>query len=147
MLAGVISAPGGFVIARAVHKGLGNALGVAAPNVATLLFVLALLIKATQYGLLGWAIVRIAASNRATLRTFVGVGLLSGIIFGGAFTIVQWFFAHPSPRALAMTAVNEVFFPVGCAMVLYVVDLLSRRVPAPAPSASPSPVSRVSNPS
>ena len=58
-----------------------------------------------------------------------GVGLASGLLFGGPLLALT-FQAMPQLTAAAVVArsVNELFFPVGCALVLYASDTLGKRL-------------------
>lgn len=119
-IAGLLLAPAAFVIARAVHKGACQTLSVAAPGAGAIpTFALAGL-KSAQYGLFGWFVFRnVWRSNGSAARS-----ALIGFVFGTAFAaiLVVWTRAV-APQAnwldLGARAVNEILFPIGCALVIH----------------------------
>jgi hypothetical protein len=127
---GLLSAPAGFAIARAIHKGVGAALGLAGPAAAGAFpFVIAGL-KGLEYGLLGAAIGWVGKKAWG-LGAHVLTGILIGLTFGGA---ILWALAAASPGpdplvTLLSRGVNELLFPVGCSLVLYASGALARRLP------------------
>jgi hypothetical protein len=128
---GLFAAPSGFYLARALHKGAGQALALpdAVGMVAPSLLVLAL-IKAVEYGVLGAAVGWIGQRGRAGLWTHVLLGLAVGAAFGGLtiYLVIAAAPQLPGAAALAARAVNEVIFPIGCALVLYAAQAMGRRL-------------------
>jgi len=131
-LAGLVAGPLGFVIARALHQGVSQALGIALgaathPSAAVLA-----ILKGVQYGGLGhglaWAGRRFGGSAAAHLAT----GLLAGVIFGG-FTLVLML--PLAATALVVRGINEVLFPVGCSLVVYAASAQQGAQPAAAQQA------------
>ena len=122
---GFVAAPVAFSIAKALHKGMGAALGVAGVVGGPSTLLMALL-KAVEYGVFGVALGRISQKSAAGLGIYTGVGLVIGVVFGGAITalIAQ---AGATGSNLATRAMNEMIFPLGCALVLYVADALGRK--------------------
>jgi hypothetical protein len=59
-----------------------------------------------------------------------GAGLLTGIIFGGALLAitVQSAPAPLSTPSLLARGVNELLFPIGCALVVFIAEVLGRHV-------------------
>jgi hypothetical protein len=135
-LAGLLAAPLAFILARAAHKGVGSAVNAPVPDMAVLIFWTLLLLKALEYGLLGLLLARVAERYPAAAhaRTFALVGLSLGVVFGAAICSVAYFGASkPPPFAkLVGQAINEVVFPIGCALVIYGATRL-------APTLSPAP--------
>ena len=128
---GLLSAPAGFAIARAVHKGAGAALGLAGPAAAGSFPFLIAALKGLEYGLLGAAIGWIGKKVWGGLGAHVLTGVLIGLTFGSA---ILWLMAAASPGpdplvTLLSRGVNELLFPVGCALVLYASGALARRLP------------------
>jgi FtsH-binding integral membrane protein len=128
---GLISAPLGFAIARALHKGVGQAIGMAASTGGGASpYVLAVL-KAVEYGVLGavlgWLTRR---AGGASLGLHAGTGAAVGIVFGGAIIAVLVQAAAGPPSAVDLTAkgINEVLFPIGCSLVLYATGALGKRL-------------------
>src|SRR4029453_12575129 len=60
-------------------------------------------------------------------------GLLTGVVFGGGFlaVVVQ---TAPTPLAtpsLLAKGLNELLFPIGCALVVFIAEVLSTHLPPP----------------
>lgn len=128
---GLLSAPAGFAVARAVHKGVGTALGLAGPVAAAGFPFLIAGLKGLEYGLLGAAIGWIGRKVWGGLAAHVVTGVLIGLTFGAALLWVMAA-ASPGPDPLVTVlsrGVNELLFPVGCALVLYASGALARRLP------------------
>ncbi|MBI5611994.1 MAG: hypothetical protein HY942_02830 [Gammaproteobacteria bacterium] len=132
-LLGLFAAPSGFYLARALHKGAAQAL--ALPDVAAMVapsvLVLAL-IKAAEYGVLGMAVGWVGQRQRAGLWTHVLLGLAVGAAFGGLtiYLVIAAAPQQPGAAALAARTINEVIFPIGCALVLYAAQSMGRRMGA-----------------
>lgn len=121
---GFVAAPVAFSIAKALHKGMGAALGVAGVVAGPSTFLIALL-KAVEYGVFGVVLGRVSQKPGAGLGLYTVIGLAIGVVFGGAITalIAQ---AGATGSGLATKAINELIFPLGCSLVLYVADALGR---------------------
>lgn len=118
---GLVFAPLAFVVARATHKGASTALGTdfpagSVPGVETVA-----LIKAIQYGTFGGILAWVSRRSWGErLPVFIGVGLLAGVVFGGLVLYLAFgHMEHPEPAKVVSRAINEVLFPVGCAIVLW----------------------------
>jgi len=127
--AGLLAAPAGFAIARGLHKGASQALGLvaaAAPGPPPLLVAG---IKGLEYAVLGLAIGWIAKKSWGGVAAHAGIGLAAGLLFGGPLLVLT-FQALPQLSAATVVArtVNELCFPVGCALVLYASDTLGKRL-------------------
>ncbi len=127
---GLLAAPAGFTAARAVHKAVNGALGVAGKAMAPNLVLLVGGLKGVQYALfgvvLGWITKRAFG-----LKAHLAAGLAFGLTFGLAIvaTTVRAA-ANPVPLVdVAARAINEVLFPVGCSLVLYASGVLAKRLP------------------
>ena len=128
-LLGLISAPAGFTAARALHKAVNGALGVAGKTMAPNLVLLVGGLKGLQYALFG--IVLAWISKRAFgLKAYVAAGLAFGLTFGLAIVTatVRASAAEVPAVDIAARCVNEVLFPVGCALILYASAALSKRL-------------------
>ena len=126
---GLLAAPAAFAIARGLHKGASQALGLlaaAAPGPSPMLVAG---IKGLQYAVLGLAVGWIAKKAWGGVAAHAGVGFASGLLFGGPLLVLT-FQAMPqlSAGAIAARSVNELLFPVGCALVLYASDTLGKRL-------------------
>ena len=128
-LLGLISAPLGFSVARAAHKGVSHALGLAAaPGSASLLVVGGL--KALEYGVLGAVLGALSRKGRpASLWSHLGSGTAVGLTFGTAIIAVLTSAAAKPPTLLdlAVRGLNELLFPIGCSLVLYAAEAIGRR--------------------
>jgi hypothetical protein len=128
-LVGLLGAPLSFGVARAVHKSVAAAVGSAVPAGGPSPWLLAG-IKGVEYLVFGLLIARLAARERAPLSAFLLRGLVIGAVFGAG---VLWLMNRQTPgglpaASLAARGVNELFFPVGCACVLWSTGALARRV-------------------
>jgi hypothetical protein len=152
---GLLAAPLALTAANAVQKGVAEAVDAAGvPAGPAPLWVLA--IKAAEYGCLGLALAWAGRRAWGSALEHLAVGLLVGVVFGGAFltVVVQ---SAPSPLSapsLLARGVNELLFPVGCALVVFIAEALrthldptaaedrrlrTRVAEADKPSPSPSP--------
>jgi hypothetical protein len=118
---GLLSAPLAFNVSRALHRAMAGALGVAVVAGPAPFAIAAL--KATQYALLGFVLGHLGQRGAGALA-HVGAGLLAGLLFG--VPIVALTGLASQAETVART-VNELGFPVGCALVLYAADVLSAR--------------------
>jgi hypothetical protein len=86
-------------------------------------------LKALEYALLGVALAWLARRRGAGLVRHAGVGLGFGLVFGAAMIAVEA--SHPplATTRLMSLVVNELFFPIGCASILYAAGKLSDRSP------------------
>jgi hypothetical protein len=125
---GLVAAPLAFHIARTTHKIAAAMLGAAAPGAPLLsLFTLAIL-KATEYAFLGAAVAWVGKKGGGAMA-HTGVGLLTGLVFGGGIMVMNASLSpNPVPApALFSQAVNEVLFPIGCSLTLFVSQLLAKK--------------------
>ncbi|HET9768496.1 MAG TPA: hypothetical protein VFS60_16735 [Thermoanaerobaculia bacterium] len=129
-LLGLISAPVGFHVARATHKGVGQALGLVAGAAVGSTFVVAGL-KALEYGILGATVGGLGnRGGKPNLRVHLLTGAVVGIVFGSAIIAVAVRAAPQAPTAvdLVAKAINELIFPVGCSFVLWAAEALGSKV-------------------
>jgi len=127
---GLLAAPAGFAAARAVHKGVNGALGIAGAAMAPGLVLLVGGLKAAQYALFG-AVLGWIGKRALGLKAHVAAGLAFGLTFGIAIVMVTVrASANPVPLVgVVSRAINEVMFPLGCALVLYASGALAKRLP------------------
>jgi hypothetical protein len=121
---GLLAAPLALTAANAVQKGVTEAVDAAGVSAGPApLWVLA--IRAAEYGCLGLALDWVGRRAWGTALGHVGVGLLTGVVFGGVFlTIVVPSAPTPLAPALLARGVNELLFPVGCALVVFIAEVL-----------------------
>jgi hypothetical protein len=127
---GLLSAPLAFEASRVMHKGTLEALsasGEIASGAASTFLVA--LIKGLEYGCLGMVIGWVGGRPWGGAAAHVAAGLAMGLIFGGAILGIAHVSA-PEPLTtadLVSRGVNEVLFPVGCALVLYSATALGKK--------------------
>jgi hypothetical protein len=128
--AGILAAPLAFTVARAVHKGLSQALGLDVASAAPALLVLLTSLKALQYGVLGSTLARLDLKENATLASYLRTGAWVALLFGGATLAVTALFSPARSGAAAWLArgINELLFPLGCALILFVASAAGKRL-------------------
>jgi hypothetical protein len=120
-LTGLFAAPLAFQIARSLHKGVAETLSIVAGNNEYYPPMLMGLVKGLEYACLGLLIVWLGKQPWGKALAHVGAGLWVGAVFGSVILILI-FGAAPRPIAVAdfiARAVNELFFPIGCALVVF----------------------------
>lgn len=120
-LAGAIGAavaPVAFFAARAAHAGMAQALDVD-PAAAAIPPALVAVTKAGEYAVLAGVVAALGRRAVASPAAHAGAGLAVGVVFGGFLVALLLARADPTPAAVVGRALNEVLFPVGCALVLY----------------------------
>jgi hypothetical protein len=120
-LTGLFAAPLAFQIARSLHKGVAETLSVVTGHNEFYPPVLMGLVKGLEYACLGLLIVWLGKQAWGKALAHIGAGLWVGAVFGSIILILI-FGAAPRPIALAdfiARAVNELFFPIGCALVVF----------------------------
>jgi hypothetical protein len=130
-LTGLLAAPLAFSVARGMHKGAMEALSVATDAAGGPSPFLIASIKGLEYGLLGFALSAVQKQSWGGALAHTVAGLTAGVLFGGAilfFSIEAA--AGPIPHsALIARAVNEILFPVGCALVIFSAEVLGKQLP------------------
>ena len=133
LLAGLLAllvAPLALALAKASQKVVAGLIS-AAEQEAALSLGMASSLKAVEYGVLGWLLAKLVQRSETRAGAYLGTGAGVGIVFGGA---IAWF-AHqaaltkgmaPGGAQVAAGLINEVVFPVGCAMVIYAGQLVGR---------------------
>ena len=127
---GLLAAPVAFETSRALHKGTLEALtlsgGTDAGGTPTLLLAV---IKGIEYGCLGLAVGWVGGRAWGGAAAHVAVGLLVGTVFGGSIVGLVYV-SDPnafSTADLLSRGLNELLFPVGCALVLFSARALAER--------------------
>lgn len=133
-LIGMISAPLALGLARGVQKAVAGAVSAPAQTVLVSLTVVGV-VRAIEYGILGWLLARLAARSENQARRYLGSGASVGIPFGAAMTGVTWLMAQQAGKpvaapALVSTAMNEMFFPIACSFVVYLAAHIGKLVTA-----------------
>jgi hypothetical protein len=124
-ITGLLAAPLALTAANTVQKGVAEAVNAAGvPAGPAPLWVLA--IKAAEYGCLGLALEWVGRRAWGSALGHVAVGLMVGVVFGALFlaVVVQ---SAPGPLptpSLVAKGLNELLFPVGCALVVFIAEVL-----------------------
>lgn len=126
LMAGLLAAlvaPLSIAAAKASQKVMSGWLG-AAQSEAVLSLGAVSLIRAVEYGLLGWMLGRLVSAGRDRPEPYLAAGATVGVAFGGLATVLTAKAATVSGAPLsdlklAATVVNEVLFPAGCALVIF----------------------------
>lgn len=120
-LIGVLSAPLAFAAARALHQAvLHAASGEPGAAAGPLVFAVAG-IRAVEYGVFGYVLARLVRLPPPKWRGYVGLGAAVGATFG-TVTLITMNAMSATTVGVAVTivrGVNELAFPIGCALVLY----------------------------
>jgi hypothetical protein len=122
---GLLAAPLALTAANTVQKGVAEAVNAAGvPAGPAPVWVLA--IKAAEYACLGLALNWVGRRAWGSALGHLAVGLLTGVVFGGVFlTVVVQSAPTPLPTpALVARGLNELLFPVGCALVVFIAEVL-----------------------
>ncbi|MBE7185256.1 MAG: hypothetical protein INR68_12735 [Methylobacterium mesophilicum] len=133
-LVGMVSAPLALGLARGVQKAVAGAVSAPTQTVIVSLAVVGV-VRAVEYGILGWLLARLTAKSELRAGRYLGSGASVGIPFGAAMTGVTWFMARQggipvATPALVSTALNEMFFPVACSFVIYLAAHVGKLVSA-----------------
>ena len=126
---GLVAGPIGFVVAKALHQGVAQALGIALGGVAHPSAAVLAVLKGLQYGGLGHGLVWVGKRAGGRIIAYVATGLAVGIIFGG---ITLYLMMPLATTALIVRGLNEMLFPVGCSLVIYSAKALEARPQAKA---------------
>ena len=125
---GLISGPLAFEISRVFHKGALEALAISGGGGGDISPAVVAVIKGIEYGCLGLGVGWVSQRRWGGAAAHVAVGLLVGLIFGGANLILAAGTTPPPPAsALFVDGVNEVLFPVGCSLVLFSAGALGKK--------------------
>jgi hypothetical protein len=126
---GLLAAPLALTAANAVQKGVAETVDAAGvPAGPAPLWVLA--IKAAEYACLGLALNWVGRRAWHSALGHLAVGLLTGVVFGGLFlaVVVQTAPTPLSAPSLLARGLNELLFPVGCALVVFIAEILRAHV-------------------
>jgi len=128
-LFGLIFAPLGIALAKASQKAMlavTNALD--KPDMLPLVMLGS--VRAIEYGLLAWLLAALAEKEVARPTAYVSIGATIGILFGGLLVLMTLSVGSPNPTTaqLAGMIVNEVGSPIGCALLIFLGQLVARNV-------------------
>jgi hypothetical protein len=136
-LAGLIAmvfAPVAVAAAKSSQKVMAGWIG-AADQPAVLSLATISLLRAIEYGILGWLLATLAQKGVGRPLPYLGAGVAVGTIFGGAIAALTYYAAvtnglSPGLPKVTATVVNEVLSPIGCAMVIFVGQIVGRSLKA-----------------
>ena len=123
-LIGLIVAPLAMGIAKGSQKFMVSALAAADKPVLLPLATLGV-IRAVEYGILGWMLASLAMKSNSPAWRFLLSGAVVGVIFGGSVTLLSVQNADAMgimlkvPQIVALT-LNETIFPIGCSLVVWI---------------------------
>lgn len=126
---GFLAAPLAFVAAKAIHKGLGQALGTIAPGAPFTFPLLIAGLKALEYGALG-ALLGYASQRNKSLAFHAAAGIATGLTFG---VLLVWAGVRSQAGPVGAVdlvgrVINEILFPLGCSLVIYASEAFGRRM-------------------
>jgi hypothetical protein len=133
MLASLIAAvfaPIALALAKSAQKVMGHLIGAASePGVLSLTTVG--IFRAVEYGVLGWVLAVLVQKQEARAWPYLGIGAAVGLLVGGSFvglslSAASSAGAEPATAEVAAMVVNEVFFPIGCALVIFASQWVGR---------------------
>lgn len=128
-LLAMVCAPLAIAMAKSSQKVMASVVGaVDQPAVLSLATISGL--RAVEYGLLGWWLGTLARREISQAGPYLKAGGSLGVLFGGAIAALTYQVAlskglTPQPPQILATVVNEVAFPIGCAFVIYIGQLVS----------------------
>jgi hypothetical protein len=129
-LLGLISAPLGFAVARTTQKMAAQAMAVP-PSAETVIPVLIVVLKGLEYAALGAAIGWVSRKAWGGLSAHLACGLAAALTFGAAIVLLPLRTINsPTAAQVVPQAVNELLFPLGCSLVLFLAGALGQRVGA-----------------
>lgn len=132
---GLLCAPTAFALAKGVQRGVETMMTGSATTKLNALLLQIGVIKTIEYGLLALLLAWLIEHGKSTPWRHAAAGLGFGLLGGSAVLVLEIRHATaplPIGKLLGL-GINEVLFPVGCAMVIYAVARLAGQVgPRPA---------------
>lgn len=122
-LLGLVFAPTAVALAKASQKFVASMLDLAEQQAVLSLGSVSAM-RAIEYGVLGFLLGTLIQRGERRLSRYLGAGALVGLVLGGAAVVLIARTAAssgaplPAP-ALMATIINEMVFPIGCALVIY----------------------------
>ncbi len=131
---GAITAPIAIGLAKSVQKVTAEVVG-ELDSPALLPLSTISVMRAIEYGLLGWLLATLARRRENRVWPYLACGAVIGLVFGGFISMMALRAAEqsgePLSDAAAVAAVlNEVTFPIGCSLLIMVVVIVGRNVKA-----------------
>jgi hypothetical protein len=126
--AGLVSAPLAFTAAQAVQRTVSELTSSVTAAPVTGALIAAGAFRGVEYLCLG-AILAVLAQRESRPASYLAAGLATGVVFGGILLVLTPG-AAGSIAGLLGWAVNELLFPMGCAVILYGAGVISKSVPS-----------------
>ena len=125
-LSGLFGAPIAFSVAGTLHKSASTALKLAEQSSESgFPFAIAAL-KGIEYAVLGILLAWLGKKTSAGAVSYAGTGLGIGLVFATAIAYSSGA-QHMTSGGISMF-INEVVFPVGCALAIFGADVLGKRI-------------------
>ena len=128
-LAGLVAAPVGLYLATIVHKAVLKELAVSTVAEGGAFVLVPVIIKAIEYAILG-IVFAYLRKNQKSLFQFMFTGFAAGVFFGTC-QVVYKFSGLLQPLSIAnilSMGLNELIIPVGCSIIIFASEILSKRV-------------------
>ena len=124
---GMISAPLGFLAAKGVQRAVQAFVEAPVDKIAPLFYATAV-VRTVEYAVLGAALGWLLSRPGSGAKSFALAGFLAGLVFGAITLWLNLTMGQPKPPQLAALAVNELLFPIGCAVVIFLASRAGRMV-------------------
>ena len=126
-LLGLISAPLAFSLAKGLQRGVQSAMDAPVDKITPALYMICG-VKAVEYAFLGAAIGWLLSRTWARAIHFAIAGALAGVTFGAVSVWITATIAKAKLPAIVGSALNELIFPIGCALVIYLATYAGRHL-------------------
>jgi hypothetical protein len=126
-LLGLVIAPIAVALAKASQRIVSGLMQVAEQE-AILSLGSVSLARAAEYGVLGYLLGTLAQRGDRRLSRYIGAGVIVGLVLGGAVVAITISVAQrnggpPATPVIAATVINEMVFPVCCAVVIFAAQM------------------------
>lgn len=131
-LISMITAPAAMGIAKGTQKLVGDLmLAIESPVIIPITSIG--LVRAVEYGVLGWGLAWMVAKDEDRLHRFLLAGAGIGLLFGGGMTASTVYLAAEktiafSTQQIVALGLNEILFPIGCSLVVFVALMIGRQL-------------------
>lgn len=131
-LISMIAAPAAMGIAKGTQKLVGDLLEATQSPVIISMTSLGI-VRAIEYGVLGWLLAWMVAKDEDRWHRFLAAGASVGIVIGGGVTFATAKLAAMkgialTPQQIVATGLNEILFPIGCSLVVFVALMIGRQL-------------------
>lgn len=124
-------APFAVALAKSAQKTMNGILKVADQPAMLSLATISIL-RAIEYGILGWLLAKLAQRETLKIGPYIGSSVLIGVIFGGTISFLTYSSSVTMGSALSLpktfgTVLNEMGSPIGCALLIYIGQWIAHR--------------------